>query len=106
TSANLITNVIHALAMHPAEADKLRPDPTLLSAAVEETLRWDPPVPLNSRVATADTELSGTPIKAGDWVYVLIGAANRDPDVFDQAESYVIDRPNHPPHLSFGQGLH
>jgi len=79
-----------------------RPDPVLL---VEEMLRHDSPLHLFERTATADTVIEGVPIRAGEKVAALLGAANRDPAVFADPDVFRPDRdPN--PHLAFGAGIH
>ena len=104
TSANLIANVVHALVTHPDERAKVTT--AGVAAAVEETLRWDPPVPLNGRMAKATTELGGVRIDKGTFVNAVVGAANRDPSVFEAPDEFRIDRTQSPAHLSFGQGTH
>src|SRR5205814_2355289 len=79
TTANLTANCIHALATHPDELDALRSSPPLVAHAVEETLRYDAPVPMTARVPNHDSNLFGTPIRRGRWAFALLGAANRDP---------------------------
>jgi cytochrome P450 len=69
-------------------------------------LRYDSPVQMTSRNATADVELDGTLIKQGTPVIVAIGGANRDPDVFAEPDRLMIDRPNAARHLSFSLGIH
>ena len=72
---------------------------------MEELLRFESPVQLTTRVAHEDPELGGKPIRAGDKIVVGIGAANRDPEVFDRADELRLDRqPN--PHVAFGDGIH
>ena len=92
TTVNLITNAVLALHRTPGAWDRLVADPGLAPLAVEETLRFDPPVQRTIRVALEDTELGGEPIAKGTWVITLIGGANRDPEVYDRPEEFVIDR--------------
>jgi cytochrome P450 len=106
TTANLIANAVHALAAHPSELAKTLEEPALVPAAVDETLRWDPPVPINTRTALEAVEVGGAPIRRGDWVYVLTAAANRDAAVFDDPDTFRVDRASSAPHLSLGQGIH
>ena len=83
----------------------LRADPGKIPAAVEEIVRWANPLHYFRRTATEDTELRGTTIKAGDAVAMYYTSANRDEDVFDDAQAFDIRRtPNK--HLSFGQAEH
>jgi cytochrome P450 len=72
---------------------------------VSEFLRYDPSVQMAGRVATADVEIGGKTIAAGDVVVVLLGAANRDPARFDDPDALDVARPNNEP-LSFGGGIH
>lgn len=97
-------NVILAVANAPHVLDGCEsPEATL--RVVNELLRYDGPVQGTARVALVDTKLSGTAIKAGDVVTTLFGAANRDPEMFAEPNSIMIDRnPNH--HLAFGWGPH
>jgi cytochrome P450 len=94
-----------ALLQHPKAQDALRADPSLMPAAAEELLRWWTPVMTFRRTATADCELGGQPIRAGDKVVVSFTSANRDAAVFAGANGLDIRRqPN--PHLVFGHGPH
>ena len=105
TTVNLIGNGMLSLQRHPDAWQRLRDEPGLIGPAVEELLRFESPVQLTTRVAREDLELGGKPIRAGDKIVVGIGAANRDPDVFDRADELRLDRqPN--PHLAFGDGIH
>jgi cytochrome P450 len=94
-----------ALVEHPAEYRRLRASPSLLGTAIEEMLRWHPPVLTFRRTASQDTELAGTPIRAGDKVVVYHVSANYDERVFPDPCHFDITRtPNE--HLAFGQGPH
>ncbi|SFW90998.1 cytochrome P450 [Amycolatopsis australiensis] len=94
-----------ALLSHPGQYRRLLADRSLLPSAVEEMLRWWTPVMHFRRTATADTRLSGVDIRAGDKVVVWFSAANRDPDVFAEPDTFDIGRsPND--HLTFGHGPH
>jgi cytochrome P450 len=106
TTVNLIGNGAVALLGEPEHWDRLREDPALVPAAVEELLRYDSPVQATSRIATEDLDLNGTAILKGKSVVVAIGGANRDPSVFDQPDRLIIDRPNASRHLSFSLGMH
>jgi hypothetical protein len=102
----LIGNGTVALLGDPDSWDRLRQDPALVPAAIEEMLRYDSPVQLTSRIATEDVEVGGSVIAAGRPVIVSIGGANRDPGVFEQPDEFRIDRPDTGRHLSFSLGLH
>jgi cytochrome P450 len=105
TTVNLIANGMLALLRHPAENERLRAEPQLVDAAVEELLRFDSPAQMISRTATANFALGAKTIRAGDAVLGAIGAANRDPAAFDEPDRLDLGRtPN--PHLAFGLGTH
>ena len=105
TTTNLIGNGVFALLANHGARAALKANPALLETAVEEFLRFDAPVQLGNRLALADTEVGGVRIPAGSTLTLCIGAANRDPTVFAQPDSLVLDR--HPnPHLAFGGGIH
>jgi cytochrome P450 len=105
TTTNLVGNGVLALLRHPDELGRLRADPNLIGAAVEELLRYDSPVQARVRVARHDVELGGRRIAAGDRVMALLGAANRDPDRFLDPDRLDLSRPDNR-HLSFGYGIH
>ena len=105
TTRNGIPGGMYCLLEHPDEYRRLLSDSTLLSSAVEEMLRYWPPVLHFRRTATHDSELSGQRIQAGQKVVVYHVSANRDPDVFPDPHRFDIGRsPNE--HLSFGSGVH
>jgi cytochrome P450 len=105
TTTSLLGNVVLHLARDPVEQQRLRSTPEAIPAAIEECLRLEAPQQAMPRIATRDTELAGCPIRAGDHVWPVFGAANLDPSAFDRPEDYRPDRrPNR--HLAFGKGLH
>lgn len=105
TTTNLIGNGLHALLTHRDQLERLAADPSLLTTAVEELLRFESPLQLNNRLATAPIELSDRVLPAGSFITLGIGAANRDPAVFvDPDRLDVARKPNN--HLAFGQGAH
>ena len=105
TTRNAIAGGLLALAEHPGQYVRLRHDPSLLTTAIEEIVRWTTPSPSKRRTATCDTELGGHRIRAGQKVLVWEGSANRDETVFDRPDAFDVGRkPN--PHLGFGQGVH
>jgi cytochrome P450 len=105
TTTNLIGNGLHALMTHRDQLARLVAEPALIHGAVEELLRFESPIQLNNRMATAPMLLGGQTIAAGDFITLAIGAANRDPAVFEAPARLDISRkPNN--HLAFGQGMH
>jgi pimeloyl-[acyl-carrier protein] synthase len=105
TTVNLIANGVLTLVQLPEHMTVLRDNPDLLPHAIEELLRYEPPVQQTDRVALEDLELSGTLVRQGERVIVSIGAANRDAAVFRDPDVVDITRdPN--PHLAFGHGIH
>jgi cytochrome P450 len=105
TTADMISSVMLHLAQREDLQHRLRSDPGLIPFALDEFLRFEPPVSGQSRICRRDTVIGGEEIKDGDRVFFLISAANRDPAEFDQPEVLDIDRsPNR--HLAFGIGPH
>ncbi len=105
TTVTMIVGGVWALLQHPEQLAELRADPALIPGAVEEILRWHNPLHYFRRTATADTELSGTPIAEGDKVAMYYTSANRDEKVFADPQRFDIHR-NPNPQLSFGIGEH
>ena len=105
TTTDLIGNGILAFLRHPDELAALRDDPTLITNAVEEILRFDTSVVIGDRIPTNDIELDGCPISAGQWVWPVLTSANRDPAVHPDPDRFDIRRASiH--HVSFGGGPH
>jgi len=105
TTTHLIGNGLLALHRHPDQWGKLVAEPTLAGNAVEELLRFDSSVQLTSRKAFEDVALDGTIVRRGESVMCLLGAANRDPEVFADPDRLDITRAGVRP-LSFGGGIH
>jgi cytochrome P450 len=105
TTVNLIGNGFLALLRHPDQWRMLRADPSLIPNAVEEILRYESPVQAVGRTAAEPIELSGLTLAAGSIVVSLVGAANRDPAVFENPDMFDITRKDLRP-LSFGGGIH
>jgi len=105
TTRNLIGNGMLALLKHPEQMQRLSADPRRLDAAINEMLRYDSPVQLDSRIAREDLVIRGKRIRAGQQVIAVLGAANRDPEVFARPDTLDIERPA-TPHLAFGRGIH
>ena len=106
TTVNLVGNAVLALTRHPEQWALLRAEPDRAAAAVEETLRWDPPVQRTARFALTDLELAGVSVRAGQVVVTLLGGANRDPDVYPHADRFDLTRPRGAEHLAFSAGIH
>jgi cytochrome P450 len=108
TTVNLIANGALALLRSPGQLAWFREHPSSAPAVVEELLRYDPPVQLSARVALEDAEVAGQRIRRGEPVMLLLGAANRDPEVFAEPEHLDVTRfvTETPRHLAFGQGIH
>jgi cytochrome P450 len=107
TTTNLIGNGMMALGRNPDQMARLRAQPQLMEAAVEEMLRYDPPiqVALTLPIARREMNIGGTTIPAGALMFVILAAANRDPARFAHPERFDIGR--HPnPHLAFSEGIH
>lgn len=105
TTVNLIGNGALALLAHPDQWQRLRADPSLAPSAVEEVLRYDSPVQRTSRVALEAVELDGRLVGQGQWIEVLLGAANRDPEVYEAPDRFDIGR-GAGDHLAFSSGVH
>ncbi|MEM6604854.1 MAG: cytochrome P450 [Pseudomonadota bacterium] len=106
TTVYLLGNLIATLAQEPTICDQLRADRSLMRHFLDESLRRDGPPQRLFRVATADCEVNGTLVSKGDWVAVFFAAANRDPDVFEDPDRFMLPRKNVSRHLSFGHGIH
>lgn len=106
TTVHLITHAIVTLLEHPEVLQKLQENPALIDSAIEEVIRFVGPVhTTETNYAREDITLHGVTIPKGSAVFPLLGAANRDPAVFDKPDTFDITRsPNH--HLGFGQGIH
>jgi cytochrome P450 len=106
TTVNLIASGTLALLTHPGELARLRADPSLLPAAVEELLRFTSPVNhANDRFTTEDVLIGGVNIPAGEWVFPVISSADRDPAQFPSADRLDLSRDTSG-HVAFGHGIH
>lgn len=105
TTQNMIGNALVAFLRHPEQWELLKRQPDLLASAVEECLRYDTSGQTAGRKAYADVELDGTHIRKGNWVNLVLGAGNHDPEVFADPERFDITRTVNP-QLSFGHGMH
>jgi cytochrome P450 len=98
-------NLLYLLMTHTDQLDAVRDDRALLPQAIEEALRYEPPLLITSRIAACDTELSGVAIPAGSSVTPMLGSANRDPEAYSDPETFDIFR-DPKQHVSFGTGPH
>lgn len=105
TTSNAMSGGLHALIEHPEELARLQADPSLMTTAVDEMIRWTSPVKHFMRTATVDYEIRGTTVQAGQDVLLSYWSANRDEDVFPDPFRFDVGRtPNK--HLAFGFGIH
>lgn len=104
TTWSAIGNAIWHLAQNPDDLARFRDDPDVRPFAIEEFLRAYAPVTM-ARLVAEDHELRGCPIKAGDWMLLPFPAANRDPEMFEDADQFIIDRQKNR-HGAFGLGIH
>jgi cytochrome P450 len=105
TTTNLLGNAVIALLANPDQLARLRAEPELVPNAVEETLRFDPPVQGLPRLAVADVEMGDEKIPSGARVMLMIGAANRDPERWPEPDRFDVARDT-TGHLGFGFGIH
>ncbi len=105
TTRNQTSHTMRLLFEHPAELAKVRDDPSLVGSAIEEALRYSPPVMYFRRTTKSDTEVRGVQIPKGSFVTTYYPSANRDEDVFPDPDRFDVTRsPNE--HLAFGEGEH
>ncbi|WP_433801544.1 cytochrome P450 [Actinomycetospora sp. CA-084318] len=106
TTVNLISNGAQRLFEHPDQRALLAERPDLWSNAVDEVLRHDSPVQRTARLARRDTEVEGVPVRRGEIVVTVLGAANRDPAVFTDPDRFDVARANAKDHVAFSSGIH
>lgn len=106
STSNLVGNLLYRFVSDPEFEGALRRDPGLIGNAVEESLRFEPPAMFMMRTARNDVEVRGELIRKGERVILGIASGNRDEHVFDEPETFRIDRPNSKLHLSFAPGVH
>jgi cytochrome P450 len=106
TTSQLLGNLLHALLTVEGLDAAMRAEATLLDRAIEESLRVSPPILFVARGCVHATAVAGSPVGVGERVIVGMGSANRDEQVFADAEHFQADRPNSDQHLSFGYGPH
>lgn len=106
TTRNLIGNGVISLLRNPDQLELLRRRPELLPNAIDELLRYDSPIQVTIRRVEADVELGGKLLRAGQFVYPILGSANRDPELFQDPDRLDFTRPMAKRHFSFGLGAH
>jgi len=106
TTSNLLANGLVALERFPEQRARLEAHPEEIPAAIEEFLRWEGPTALMVRVCREDFEFAGRRFRAGERVFLHQGAANRDPEQFEEPDRVDVRRANATSHLAFGFGTH
>jgi cytochrome P450 len=106
TTRNTMSGSVLALNENPDQFRKLRENPALIDTMVPEVIRWQTPLAHMRRTALVDTELGGKTIRKGERVVMWYVSGNRDEDVIDRPEEFIIDRARPRNHLSFGFGIH
>ena len=106
TTRNTISGSVLALNQNPDQYDKLRANPGLIPSMVSETIRWQTPLAHMRRTATRDVEFGGKSIRKGDKVVMWYVSGNRDDEVIENPNAYIIDRERPRQHVSFGFGIH
>ncbi len=106
TTRNSISGGVVALNRFPSEYEKLRANPDLIPSMVSEIIRWQTPLSYMRRTANHDCEIRGKAIKKNDQILMWYISGNRDDDVFERADEFIIDRANVRKHLAFGFGIH
>jgi cytochrome P450 len=106
TTRNTMSGSVLALNEHPEQYQKLRDNPALIDSMVPEVIRWQTPLAHMRRTALVDTELGGKKIRKGDRVVMWYVSGNRDEEVIERPNEFIIDRARPRIHLSFGFGIH
>ena len=105
TTTDLIGNGVRLFLLHPSQQAKLKADPALINAAVEEVLRYEGPVDITGRIASRDLDINGCPVKKTQSMLLSLRGANRDPAAFSDPHRFDITR-KEAPHVAFGGGAH
>src|SRR5205814_662395 len=105
TTVNLIANAVLSLGRNRDQLERLRAEPALLRSAIEEVLRYDPPVQMTGRVALDDIDVGDITIRQGQQCVLLLAAANRDPEQFEEPDRFDIGRTDNR-HIAFSFGGH
>ena len=106
TTVNLLGNAVVLFDQHPEQLEKLRNDPSGWENAVDEVLRFDSPVQLTVRIAGEDADVCGNVVQRGRFVSLMLGGANRDPEMFAEPHLFDVTRANARDHLAFSAGIH
>ena len=106
TTAAMLASTLWALLGHPAQLEAVRSNPDLLTQAIEEALRWEPPVQSCTRFVMRPVVVQGVELAPGEMVQCMVGAANRDPEHFTDPDAFDLERANARDHLSFATGKH
>jgi cytochrome P450 len=106
TTVNLLGNAVVLFDEHPEQLEILRTDPSRWENAVDEVLRFDSPVQLTVRIAGEDADVCGNLVQKGRFVSVMLGGANRDPEMFAEPHLFDVTRANARDHLAFSAGIH
>jgi cytochrome P450 len=106
TTRNTISGSILALNQNPDQYRKLKADRGLIPSMVSETIRWQTPLAHMRRTASCDVEFGGKQIKKGDKVVMWYVSGNRDEEVIERPNDYIVDRERPRQHVSFGFGIH
>jgi cytochrome P450 len=106
TTAAMLSNAVWALLSYPSQYEAVRASPDLLAQAVEEALRWEPPVQSCTRFVMRPVVVQGVELAPGEMVQCMVGAANRDPEHFTDPDAFDLERANARVHLSFATGKH
>ncbi|MFF4369010.1 4-nitrotryptophan synthase [Streptomyces sp. NPDC001594] len=106
TTPGSVSSGMLAFARHPHQIERFLADPACVDNTANEVVRFNASNQFTWRVATTDLEIADTRIRQGQGVALFLGAANRDPDVFERPDVFDLDRPNSGKHLSYGLGMH
>jgi cytochrome P450 len=106
TTRNSMSGGVWFMHQFPNEFQKLKGNPALVESAVSEIIRYQTPLSYMRRTATQDIEIGGQLIKKGDKVAMWYASGNRDEEIFEQADQFIIDRHNVRRHIAFGFGIH
>jgi cytochrome P450 len=106
TTRNSMSGGVLALHENPAEFEKLKAKPALVDSLVPEIIRWQSPIIYQARRALVDTQVGGKQIRQGDKVAMWYFSGNRDDEMIERADEFIVDRAQPRQHISFGYGIH